>query len=116
MAEAIVTLTCARCLQQYNHALRAEVQELIEFRTPSPSPEPFSSLLGEDLDDRLDPGGFFDPERWLFEQLSLQLPLVNRCGDDCPGPACWGGVSSPADPRWAALAAFRPPAESPSQG
>ena len=40
----------------------------------------------EVLDDRLDPRGAFDPERWLFEQLSLQLPVVNRCGADCPGP------------------------------
>ena len=46
-------------------------------------PEP---LLIEVLDDRLDPRGDFDPERWLFEQLSLQLPVVNRCGADCPGP------------------------------
>lgn len=43
-------------------------------------------LLIEALDDRLDPRGDFDPERWLFEQLSLQLPVVNRCGADCPGP------------------------------
>jgi len=43
-------------------------------------------LLIEVLDDRLDPRGAFDPERWLFEQLSLQLPVVNRCGADCPGP------------------------------
>lgn len=47
------------------------------------NPEP---LLIEALDDRLDPRGDFDPERWLFEQLSLQLPVVNRCGADCPGP------------------------------
>lgn len=115
LAEAIVTLSCARCLQKYNHALRAEVQELIEFRGTAPGSEAIPSPLGEDLDDRLDPGGFFDPERWLFEQLSLQLPLVNRCGEDCPGPACWGSASSQVDPRWAALAAFRPPAEFPSQ-
>ena len=51
-------------------------------RTKS-NPEP---LLIEVLDDRLDPRGDFDPERWLFEQLSLQLPVVNRCGADCPGP------------------------------
>ena len=51
-------------------------------------PEPLLSepLLIEALDDRLDPRGDFDPERWLFEQLSLQLPVVNRCGADCPGP------------------------------
>ena len=46
----------------------------------------------------------FDPERWLFEQLSLQLPLVNRCGADCPGPARWSSDPAAGDPRWAALA------------
>jgi uncharacterized protein len=101
-AETIVTLCCARCLQQYNHGLRAEVQELIEFRGGS-------GLQGEDLDDRLDPMGQFDPERWLFEQLSLQLPLVNRCGSDCPGPARWGTAPTTADPRWEALKALSQP-------
>lgn len=109
-AEAIVTLSCARCLQQFNHALRAEVQELIEFRgSPSCPADGLVFPEGEDLDDRLDPAGCFDPERWLFEQLSLQLPLVNRCGQDCPGPVCWATAPSIADPRWAALQALCPP-------
>jgi len=61
-------------------------------RTKS-NPEP---LLIEVLDDRLDPRGEFDPERWLFEQLSLQLPVVNRCGADCPGPPLAPGAANPA--------------------
>ncbi|MFO8238333.1 MAG: DUF177 domain-containing protein, partial [Prochlorococcaceae cyanobacterium] len=48
-----------------------------------------------------------DPGHWTFEQLSLQLPLVNRCGPDCPGPASWGSVATAGDPRWSALAALR---------
>ena len=109
-AETIVTLCCARCLQQYNHGLRADVQELIEFRGGSaPQGEDLLSPGGEDLDDRLDPMGQFDPERWLFEQLSLQLPLVNRCGSDCPGPTSWGTAPTTADPRWEALKALSQP-------
>lgn len=115
VAEAIVTLSCARCLQDYNHALRAEVKELVEFRSPSPTAATLDAPLGEDLDDRLDPWGSFDPERWLFEQLSLQLPLVNRCGEDCPGPACWGSAPTTVDPRWTALAVLRHPGDLPSQ-
>jgi uncharacterized metal-binding protein YceD (DUF177 family) len=57
------------------------------------NPEP---LLIEVLDDRLDPRGDFDPERWLFEQLSLELPVVNRCGADCPGPPLAPGAANPA--------------------
>jgi uncharacterized protein len=60
-------------------------------------------LASAECDDRLDPAGFFDPQRWIFEQLSLQLPLVNRCGSDCPGPDRWSSEDSEVDPRWAAL-------------
>ncbi|MFM9047426.1 MAG: YceD family protein [Cyanobium sp.] len=115
-AETIVTLCCARCLQHYNQGLRAEVRELIEFRGGpthggSGAADGLEGTLGDDLDDRLDPYGSFDPERWVFEQLSLQLPLVNRCGKECPGPASWGGGASTADPRWEALKALsQPPA------
>jgi uncharacterized protein len=113
-AEAIVTLCCARCLQQFNHVLRTDVQELIECGGgPASATDPLLAPLGEDLDDRLDPSGSFDPERWLFEQLSLQLPLVNRCGADCPGPACWGSAPSVGDPRWAALQALSPSSPNP---
>lgn len=116
-AETIVTLCCDRCLQHYNHALRAEVHELVELRGHDHAGGPHADLEelslelardgmpeGADLDDRLDPAGSFDPQRWLFEQLNLRLPLVNRCGDDCPGPATWSSEPAGGDPRWAALA------------
>jgi len=104
----IVTLCCDRCLQHFNHPLRAEVEELVEIRNHD-DPALFSgdadalAPTGDDLDDRLDAEGRFDPERWLFEQLSLQLPLVNRCGPDCPGPDTWSSDPADGDPRWAAL-------------
>lgn len=115
-AETIVTLCCDRCLQHFNHPLRAEVHELVELRGQGDDGDQDDLAEinlelardgmpeGADLDDRLDPGGSFDPERWLFEQLSLRLPLVNRCGDDCPGPATWSSEPAGGDPRWAALA------------
>ena len=117
-AETIVTLCCDRCLQHFNHALRAEVHELVELRSPGEAAAASDTAIeawslelaregmpeGADLDDRLDPAGSFDPERWLFEQLSLRMPLVNRCGDDCPGPATWSSEPAAGDPRWAALA------------
>ena len=40
----------------------------------------------EGLVEYLDPRGDFDPQQWVFEQLNLQLPVVNHCGDLCPGP------------------------------
>ena len=112
--ETIVTLCCARCLQQYNHVLRAEVRELMGFCGPESGlhdvqSDDLSLPLPEDIDDRLEPAGSFNPERWLFEQLSLQFPLVNRCGQDCPGPASWGTAPTPVDPRWEALKALTHP-------
>ena len=106
LAAAIVTLCCDRCLQHYNHPLEIQERELIELRgeegdgpDPPEGPSP--------LDERLDPAGCFDPERWLFEQLSLALPLVNRCGTDCPGPDRWCSEERREDPRWAALRTLR---------
>lgn len=113
--ETIVTLRCDRCLQHFNHPLRAELRELVELRSAAAAGgdeiELWLEAGGEDLDDRLDPAGVFDPEQWLFEQLSLRLPLVNRCGEDCPGPACWSSDPQAGDPRWAALARLQPSAE-----
>lgn len=115
--DTIVTLRCDRCLNHYNHALRAEAHELLELAAAGGGSVPGGTLprpsrpldpieltpSGDDLDDRLDPEGDFDPERWLFEQLSLRLPLVNRCGGECPGPATWSSEESSVDSRWAAL-------------
>ncbi len=119
-AETIVTLCCDRCLQHYNHPLRVDCLELLELAGAPTAAAEADFVVGDDLDDRLDPRGSFDPERWLFEQLSLQLPLVNRCGTDCPGPPAWaGGAAEAADPRWAALTSLHPdpaPPQPPAPG
>jgi len=117
--ETIVTLRCDRCLNHFNQALRAEAHELLELASTAAGPAAVLPLAGraldpielapegDDLDDRLDPEGEFDPERWLFEQLSLRLPLVNRCGSECPGPATWSSEGEGGDPRWASLRNLR---------
>jgi uncharacterized protein len=115
----IVTLCCDRCLQHFNHPLSFSSRELLWLEA-----DPCSPLLAagdllsgdtdgldlnpDDLSERLDPRGDLDPAHWVFEQLSLQLPLVNRCGSDCPGPATWSSAPQDGDPRWAALRALRP--------
>lgn len=134
-ATTIVTLCCDRCLRHYNHSLEAKAQELIGLGSADPQSleaalaralDPPLDLDTDSLGESLDPRGDFDPAHWIFEQLSLQLPLVNRCGADCPGPAHWGsgpavgepggemaGEAAGGDPRWAALAALR---QNPAQG
>jgi uncharacterized protein len=116
VGDTIVTLCCDRCLQHFNHPLHFQSRELLWLDRAGSQQEPETVLsdpgnlvvdLDQDLlEDTLDPRGSFDPGQWAFEQLSLQLPLVNRCGTDCPGPSTWGSDSSDGDPRWAALAAL----------
>lgn len=120
-ASTIVTLRCDRCLQHFNHPLSFRHQEVVWLGEQAREQgidavavmEGGSEVLELDPDglcESLDPSGDFDPEHWLFEQLSLQLPLVNRCGSDCPGPDLQAAeaVAEPIDPRWAALKKLQP--------
>ncbi|WP_254994745.1 YceD family protein [Cyanobium sp. Aljojuca 7D2] len=114
-ADTIVTLCCDRCLQHFNHPLRASSRELLWIGEPATTHATATSdpvaLEGEGDDggvmEQLDPRGSFDPEHWIFEQLNLQLPIVNHCGSDCPGPATWTSDTSGIDPRWQALQGLR---------
>lgn len=111
-ADTIVTLCCDRCLQHFNHPLRASSRELLWIGEPAHDTGDRLELEGESEDsglmERLDPRGHFDPEHWIFEQLNLQLPIVNHCGGDCPGPATWTSDTAGVDPRWQALQNLRP--------
>jgi len=118
-ARTIVTLCCDRCLQHFNQPLAFQSRELLwlgeaarEQGLETSVVEGGEALLDLDpdaLSESLDPRGSFDPAHWAFEQLSLQLPVVNRCGPDCPGPASWGTSAEAVDPRWAALQRLQSP-------
>jgi uncharacterized protein len=119
-AETIVTLRCDRCLRDYNHQLVTDAQELIWLGEPAAEADKVLELDPESLSETLDPRGSFDPARWLFEQLHLQLPFRNDCGPLCPGPdlppeasrqpVAGDAVAEPApDSRWAALRDLRLP-------
>ena len=110
-AETITTLVCDRCLQHYNHRLAIDTNELIwlesELENAADIPNEREVSL-EDLSETLPPNGHYDPEAWLFEQLSLALPLRKVCGDDCPG-ASQKATSDEnyIDNRWSSLAALK---------
>jgi uncharacterized protein len=109
-AETIITLTCNRCLQQYNHRLVVDTSELLwldetaEQLDPGPL-ERETSL--EDLVETLSPEGYFDCGEWLYEQLCLAIPPRQLCDGNCQGiqfsnslePASHVAVDS----RWASL-------------
>lgn len=112
----IVTLCCDRCLNQFNQNLSCTPSELIWLGDAPPTPDEleWSGEIAdmEGLVDALDPRGRFDPQQWAFEQLNLLLPVVNHCGEHCPGPP--GLDQKPVisetketqeevDPRWQAL-------------
>ena len=110
-AETISTLTCDRCLQQYNHRLAIDTSELIWLESEIENIEdiPLEREVSlEDLSETLPPNGHFDPEVWLFEQLSLALPLRKVCGQNCPGAAETSFKDDNAtDSRWSSLAALK---------
>ncbi len=118
VAETIITLTCDRCLQQYNHRLQLDSSELIWLREATEFDDiiPLDrDLEADDLVESLPPNGHFHPDTWLYEQLSLELPIRNLCDDQCPGIPVDAGTTSPlTDHRWAALAALKDAVANPS--
>jgi uncharacterized protein len=109
-AEAIVTLTCDRCLKQYNHKLLLDTSEIIWLQE-----EPDSASLPkereievEDLSETLPPNGYFEPESWLYEHFSLTMPIRHICGVECQGLQQKITASEPKiDRRWANLEALK---------
>jgi uncharacterized protein len=88
--ETIITLKCDRCLQQYNHRLVLDTNEIIWLEAESDEPERRGMEVKtdpEDLVESLPPDGHFLPESWLYEQLCLSLPLRQLCNGDCVGIA-----------------------------
>lgn len=110
-AETIVTLTCDRCLQHYNNRLELDASELIWLESELENIEDLPTereVSLEDLSETLPPNGHFDPESWLFEQLSLTLPLRKVCGENCPGAAKTSSKEElQVDRRWSSLAALK---------
>jgi uncharacterized protein len=53
--------------------------------------------------------GLFDPSEWVYQQLCLEMPYKNVCGDACEGiPKISSENAQPeGDVRWAALAALK---------
>jgi uncharacterized protein len=87
-AETIITLTCDRCLQQYNHRLTLEASELVWLDESADQPD-YGPLEREtpleDLVETLPPQGDFQPTAWLYEQLCLAIPPRKLCDQQCPG-------------------------------
>lgn len=111
-AETIVTLSCHRCLQQYNYRLAIAPTELIWLDASANSDEPIlleQDVESDDLVESLPPDGQFDPAGWLYEQLCLELPPRQLCDQNCQGIELPKSVKpeTQGDRRWASLEALR---------
>ncbi len=111
-AETIVTLTCDRCLKQYNHRLKVDMSELIWLDVSADQLDTSSGEVEISLDEpveSLHPQGDFLPGDWLYQQLCLALPLRQLCEGPCEPPKPVVIESQPIlDQRWAALQALKP--------
>jgi uncharacterized protein len=114
--ETIITLTCYRCLQQYNHRLLLSASEIIWL-----DPDATAAYDGpleketevEDLVESLPPDGHFDPNVWLYEQLCLSIPARELCDRNCAGITPIPAPAMPEpdlklDRRWGALEMLKP--------
>lgn len=114
-AKTIINVTCDRCLQQYNHRLFCQVEELIWLDADDLESGLEASSQELDLLERLPAQGEFDSHDWLYQQLCLSLPHPQICQVDCPGleVAISPLVPEPSplpdlvDHRWASLAALK---------
>jgi uncharacterized protein len=113
--ETIITLTCDRCLRQYNHRLVLNATEIIWLDTAAG--EPYAGPIEvrtdvEELVESLPPDGHFHPDVWLYEQLCLALPHRQLCDRNCVGitPQPSSIAPEPAvklDRRWGALESLK---------
>ncbi|QIR36984.1 DUF177 domain-containing protein [Tolypothrix sp. PCC 7910] len=111
-AEAIITCTCNRCLQQYNQRLVVDTQEVIwlDVTANQINDLPLEREVAvEDLVETLPPDGYFYPGEWLYEQMCLELPQRQLCDLNCPGILSTAAESSQksVDSRWAGLEALK---------
>lgn len=110
--ETIMTLTCNRCLQQYNHRLTVDTSEIIWLDEAATQPYngPLEREIAmEDLIETLPPLGYFSPSEWLYEQMCLAIPQQQLCDRYCAGIPTDTNTSDSQlnDRRWASLEALK---------
>jgi len=108
-ASTIVTLTCDRCLQQYNHRVAVDAHEIIWLDEAAATARDLpveQEVNPEDLVESISPSGHFESDTWIYEQICLQLPQRQICNASCQGLKVEEeSVSSQpmVDARWSAL-------------
>jgi uncharacterized protein len=106
-----LTLTCARCLKEFDGRVDVEVQELYSRATDRTEGAGRPDSAAGDY--ALTPEGSLDLEPLVRDSVMLALPFSPLCRPDCLGlcERCGGDrnlgecscVEEPVDARWAAL-------------
>jgi uncharacterized protein len=107
-AEAIITCTCNRCLQNYNQRLTVDTKEIIWLDETAHETDDLPlerEIAFDDLVETLSPDGYFYPSEWLYEQMCLELPQRQLCDANCLGiqPSTESKSDKLLDKRWASL-------------
>lgn len=86
-AEAVVELTCTRCLTEWSETLEVPLEAV--FR---------EAPVDEDDELPVEPGGWIDVEPVIHDEVSLAIPAKPVCRPDCAGlcPTC--GTDLNVDP------------------
>ena len=111
-AEAIITCTCNRCLQNYNQRVVVDTKEIIWLDESANETEDLPlerEVPMEDLLETLSPEGYFYPNEWLYEQMCLAIPQRQLCDKNCSGitPSNASNSEKLLDRRWAGLEALK---------
>jgi uncharacterized protein len=111
-ADTILTLSCDRCLRQYNHRLSIQPSEMIWLTDAELDLDNLpldEEVQLDELVETLPETGYFDVQAWIYEQLCLALPQRQLCDRNCRGIELDPSqLASPGgDRRWAALEALR---------
>lgn len=109
-AETIITLTCDRCLQQFNYRLSITPSEIIWLDQSADEIDPIlleRDIELDDLEETLSPQGTFDATTWVYEQLCLELPQRKICDTNCQGIEVPKEERTLIDRRWAGLEALK---------
>lgn len=112
-AEAVMRLECSRCLVNFMHPERVEVQ-LVLRRRAAPGTEMDTEYLESEAEAFFLEGEVIDPGEIILQELLLNVPMKPLCSEKCPGlcPTCGRPKGSRectcpeqerSDPRWAAL-------------
>jgi len=111
--ETIITLSCNRCLANYNHRLVIKPTELIWLSDGAVAD--LDGLMEQDLTvtsdliETLPSQGHFVVGEWVYQQLCLAIPQKQLCRPDCAGinPAPAPQPEQKVDQRWASLQSLR---------